>query len=144
MLYSQFTKFGCCTMRFICVDPRLDEVFLEVFVDRFIWSRRGGNGQDPVLRTSFPFIDVWAAYMGEGMGDLLPWIHHDQVCGVYELVKTEFVKEVIGLLSVSVEDGGFFPLEWFFIYSDGIWALQESRGRSRWWRQRGWTSERSL
>ena len=45
------------------------------------------------------------------MGDLLPRIRHDRVRGVHELVEAEFVKEMIGLLSVSVKDKGFFPLE---------------------------------
>ena len=45
------------------------------------------------------------------MGDLLPWIHHDRVRGVHKLIEVEFVKEMIGLLLVPIEDKGFFPLE---------------------------------
>jgi hypothetical protein len=37
------------------------------------------------------------------------------MCGIYELVKTQFMEEVVGLLSVSVEDEGFFSLEGFFV-----------------------------
>ena len=62
---------------FVHISPRLDKFFLEVFIDRFVWSGRSRNGQDPVLHVSFPFIDVWTIYIGEGMGSLLPWIHHD-------------------------------------------------------------------
>ena len=49
---------------------------------------------------------------------LLPWVCHDWVNGVHELVEAKFVEEVVSLLSVSVEDGGFLPLEWFFVYSN--------------------------
>ena len=96
---------------FVRISPGLDKFFLEVLIDRFVWSRRSRNGQDPVLRASFPFIDVWATHIGEGVGDLLPWIYHDQVRGVHELIEAEFVKETISLLSVSIKDKGFFPLK---------------------------------
>ena len=119
---------------FVCVGPRLDKLFLKVFIDRFFWSGRSGNGQNPVLCTSFPFVDVWAIHIGEGVGGLLPWIHHDRVCGVHELVKTKFVKELVGLMSISVEDKGFFPLEWFFVSSSHAWVLWEPWWRSWWWR----------
>ena len=102
-------------MEFVCVGPRLDEFFFKIVIDCPVWSRRGGNGQDPVLRTLFPFVDVRATHVGEGVGDFLPWIHHDWVHSVHELIKVEFVKEMIGFLSVPVEDGGFFPLEGFFV-----------------------------
>ena len=78
------------------------------------------------------------------MGDFLPWIYHDRVRSVHELIETKFVKEVISLLSVSFEDGGFFPLEWFFAYSNRVWILRESRWKSWWWRWRRWSSERFL
>ena len=45
------------------------------------------------------------------MGDFLPWVGHDRVRGIYELVKTEFVQELVGSMSVSVKNKGFFPLE---------------------------------
>ena len=51
------------------------------------------------------------------MRDLLPRIGHNWVRGVHKLVKAEFVEKSIGLLLVSVEDGGFFSLEGFFIPS---------------------------
>ena len=108
---------------FVCVSPRLDEFLFKIVVDRSVWSRRGGNGQDPVLRASFPFIDVWAAHISEGMGDFLPWIHHDWVCSVHELIKAEFVKKMVGLLSVSFEYRGFFPLEWSVISLDRVRLL---------------------
>ena len=96
---------------FVRIGPGLDKFFLKVFIDRFVWSGRSRNGQDPVLRASFPFVDVQATHIDEGVGDLLPRIRHDWVCGVHELIEAEFVKETIGLLSVSVKDKGFFPLE---------------------------------
>ena len=128
-LHSQFVKFCGCVIGFIDISSRLDEFFLKVFIDRFVWSRRNGNGQDPVLRALFPFVDVWAIYIGEGMGYFLPWIHHNWVRRVHELIEVQFLKEMISLLSVSFKDGGFSPLEWFFVYSDWIrisWEL--------WWR----------
>ena len=120
-------------MGFICVSPRFDKFFLKVFIDRFVWSRGSGNGQDPVLRASFPFVDVWAIHIGEGMGDFPPWVCHDQVRSIYELVKAKFVEETISLLSISVENEGFSPLEWFVILSDWDWVLWELWWRSRWW-----------
>jgi hypothetical protein len=33
------------------------------------------------------------------------------MCGVYELIETQFMEEVVGLLSVSIKDERFFPLE---------------------------------
>ena len=98
-------------MGFVHIGPGLDKFFLEVFIDHFVRSGRSGNGQDPVLHASFPFIGVRATHIGEGVSDLLPRVHHNWVHGVYEQVKAEFVKEMISLLSVSVKDVGFFPLE---------------------------------
>ena len=49
------------------------------------------------------------------MGDFLPRVRHDRVRGVHKLVETEFMKKVVGPLSISVEDEGFFSLEGFFI-----------------------------
>ena len=54
------------------------------------------------------------------MGDFLSWICHDGVCGIYELVETEFVEEPVGLFLVSVEDGRFFSLEGFVVSLDRI------------------------
>ena len=54
------------------------------------------------------------------MGDFLPWIRHDQVCGIHKLVKTKFVEKVIGLLSVSVENEGLVSLEGFFVSSNQV------------------------
>ena len=64
--------------------------------------------------------------------------------GIYELVKAKFVKEMVGLLSVSIEDRGFFPLEWFVIPPNQIWVLRALRRRP--WRRcwRRWFSERFL
>ena len=45
------------------------------------------------------------------------------MCSVYELIKVEFVEKVVGLLSVSFEDRGFFSLEWFVISLDQIRSL---------------------
>jgi hypothetical protein len=118
---------------FVCVGPRLDKIFFEIFIDCFVWSRRGGNGQDPVLRASFPFIDIRATHIGEGVGNFLPRIHHDQVCSVHELIEAKFMKEAISFLSVSFEDGGFFPLEWFFVPSNRVRILWEL-----WWKSWQW------
>ena len=49
------------------------------------------------------------------MGNFLPWIHHDRMCSVHELVEAEFVEEMISFLSISVKDRGFFSLEGFFV-----------------------------
>ena len=57
------------------------------------------------------------------MGNFLPWILHDQMCGVHKLVETEFMEESVSRLSVSVEDGGFFSLEGFFVPSDWVQGL---------------------
>ena len=87
----------------------------KVVVNCSIWSGRSGNGQNPVLRTSFPFVDVRAVHISEGVGDLLPRIHHNWVRSIYELIESKFVEEMIGVLSVSIENRGFFSLEWFII-----------------------------
>ena len=50
------------------------------------------------------------------MGDFLPWVCHNQVCDIHELVKAKFVEKMISLSSVSVEDEGFFPLEGLFVF----------------------------
>ena len=124
-------------MGFICVGPGLNEFFFEIFIDRLVRSRRSGNGQDPILRASLPFIDIRATHIGEGVGNFLPWIDHDRVRSIHELVEAEFVKEVISFLLVSVEDWGFFPLEWFFIYSNWVRIL-----RGLWWRSWRWCQGR--
>ena len=98
-------------MGFVCISSGLNKFFLKVFINCFVWSGRSGDGQNPVLRASFPFVDVWATHIGEGVGNLLPRIHHDWVCGVHELIEVEFIKEMIGLLSIPVEDEGFVSLE---------------------------------
>ena len=49
------------------------------------------------------------------MSNLLPWVLHDQVHGVHELIETEFMEESVGLLSVSVKDRGFLSLEGFLL-----------------------------
>ena len=49
------------------------------------------------------------------MGDFLPWVRHDWVRGIHKLVKAKFVEEMVGLLSVSIEDEGLFSLEGFFV-----------------------------
>jgi hypothetical protein len=49
------------------------------------------------------------------VGDLLPRVRHDRVRGIHKLVETEFMKKVVGLLSVSIEDERFFPLEGFIV-----------------------------
>ena len=54
------------------------------------------------------------------MGDFLARIGHDGVRGVHELVEAEFVKEFVGLFSVSVKDGWFLSLEEFFISLDRV------------------------
>ena len=111
MLRSQFVEFCSCAVGFVRIGPRLDKFFLKIFIDHFVWSGRSRNGQDPVLHASFPFVDIWATHIGEGVGDLLPRIYHDWVCGIHELIEVEFVKETISLLLVPIEDRGFFPLE---------------------------------
>jgi hypothetical protein len=64
--------------------------------------------------------------------------------GVHELVKMKFVEEMVGFLSVSVKNGRFLSLEWFFIYSSRIRISWKLRWRS-WWRcWRRWSSERLL
>ena len=124
----------------IRVGPRLGKFFFKVFVNHFVWGRRSGNGQNPILHTSFPFVDVWAIHIGKGMGDLLPWVHHDQVCGIHKLVKAEFMEKSIGLLLISIEDGGFFSLEGFFIPSNRVQVLWEPWQRFQRWCQRGQSS----
>ena len=44
------------------------------------------------------------------MGDFLPQVGHDQVCGIYELKEAKFMKESVGFLLVSVENRGFLSL----------------------------------
>jgi hypothetical protein len=89
----------------------------------------------------FPFVNVWALYIGEGMGNFLPQVLHDGVCGIHELIKVEFVEELIGLLSVSVKGGGFFSLKGFVISSNRVWVPWELWWRSWRWRWRRWSSE---
>ena len=38
------------------------------------------------------------------MRDFVPWILHDGMEFVHELVELEFMKEFIGLQSISIED----------------------------------------
>ena len=122
MLHSQLVKVCGCSIGFVCVGPRLNEFFLKIFIDCSVWSRRSRNGQDPILCASFPFIDVRAMHISEGMGDFLPRIDHNWVCGVHELIKAELVKKVVGLSSVPFEDGGFVSLEWFVVSLDRVWS----------------------
>jgi hypothetical protein len=56
------------------------------------------------------------------------------VCGIYELIKAEFVEEMVGLLLVSIEDEGFFSLERFFISPNHVWVRWELQQRSWQWR----------
>ena len=60
------------------------------------------------------------------MGDFLPWVCHYRVRGIHELVETQFVEELIGLLSVSIKDERFFSLERFVISLDRVWVRRES------------------
>ena len=59
------------------------------------------------------------------MGDFLPWIRHYRVCGIHELVETQFVEELVGFLSVSIEDKRFFSLERFVISLDRVRIRRE-------------------
>ena len=61
------------------------------------------------------------------MSDFLPRVRHDWVRGIYELIETQFVEEMVGFLSVSVEDEGFFSLEGFIISLDRVWIRRELR-----------------
>jgi hypothetical protein len=124
VLHSQVIEVCGGSVWFVCVGPRLDKFFLEIFVDSSVWSGRSRDGQNPVLCTSLPFVDVRAIHISERVGDFLPWVHHYWVCSVYELIESEFVEKMIGFLSVSVEDRGFFPLEWFVVSLDWIWLLR--------------------
>ena len=131
-------------MGFIRVGSRFGEFFFEVFIDCFVWSGGGRNGQDPVLCTSFPFVDIQAIHIGEGVGDFLPRFHHNWLGGVHKLVKVEFVEESVGLLSVSVKNRGFSSLEGFFVSSNWVRVLWESWWRSWRWCWRRWSSIRFL
>ena len=124
VLHPQPVKVRGCSVGFICVSPRLDEFLFEIVVNGSIRSGRSGNGQYPVLRASFPFVDVRATHISEGVGDFLPWIDHDGMRGVYELIEVQLVKEVISCSSVSFKDWGFFSLEEFVISSDRVWLLR--------------------
>ena len=42
------------------------------------------------------------------------------MCGIHELVKAEFVKESVGLFSVSIKDGRVLSLEEFFVSLDWV------------------------
>ena len=123
-MHAQLVEVCGCLIGFVCVGPGLNEFFFKIIVNCSIWSGRGGDGQNPVLRTSLPLVDIRAIHVGEGVGDLLPWIHHDRVCGVYELIETKFVEEVVGPLSVPFEDRGLFPLEWFVTPLDWVRSLR--------------------
>ena len=87
VLHPQFVEFHCGMVGFICIDPRLEEFFFKVFIDPFVWSGRSGNGQDPILCASFPFVDTWSIHISEGMGKFLPRVRHDRMCGIYKLVE---------------------------------------------------------
>jgi hypothetical protein len=115
VLHSQFVKVRGHSIGFIRVGPGFDEFFFKVVIDCFVWSGRSGNGQNPVLRTSFPLVDVRATHVSESVGDFLPGIHHKWMHSVHKLVEAEFVKKVVGLLSVSVEGEGLLSLEGFFV-----------------------------
>ena len=58
------------------------------------------------------------------MGDFLPQVCHNRMCGIYKLVEMEFMKEFVGPLLVSVEDRRFFSLEGFLGSSDWVQVLQ--------------------
>ena len=138
MVYLQVVKFCCGAVWFFCIAPQLSEFFFKVFIDHFVCSRRSRNEQNPVLCTLFPLINFRSIHVGEGVGDLLPWVCHDGVHGIHKLIKSKFMKEPVGLLSVSVEDGGFFSLKGFFIPSSQVCGIWEPRQRSRrwYWRRR--------
>ena len=114
ILHPQLVKFCCSTIWFIHVGPEFNNFFFKVLIDHSVWSGRSRNGQDPVLRALFSFVDIWSVNVGEGMGHFLPWIRHDGMCSIHKLVMAKFVEEFVGLLSVSIEDRGFFSLEGFF------------------------------
>ena len=78
------------------------------------------------------------------MGDFLPWIHHDRVRVICELIEMKFVKEMVGFLSVSFKDGGFSPLERFFVCSNRVRILRKLRWRSWRWCRGRWSSEQFL
>ena len=115
VLHLQLVEVCGGSIGLICVCPGLDEFFFEIVVDCSIWSGRSRNGQDPVFRASFPFVNVWATHISEGVGDFLPWIDYHWVRGVHELIKGKLVKEVVGRLSISFEGRRFFPLERFVV-----------------------------
>ena len=54
------------------------------------------------------------------MGDFSMRVGHEGVCGVHELIQTEFIEEPVGLFSVSIEDGRFLSLEEFFVSLDRV------------------------
>ena len=74
------------TVGFIGVSPGLNEFFLEVIIDGVGWSGRCGNGHNPVLHTSLPFIDVGSGQIDEDVRNFAPGILHNGVEVVYELI----------------------------------------------------------
>ena len=118
--HPQLVEFCGGAVRFVSISPRFDEGEFEIVVNSYL--RVGGSraGQNPNLRISFPFVDFGACHIGQGVGDFSMGVGHNGMHGVHELVKAEFVKEFVGLFSVSVEDGRFLSLEEFFISLDWV------------------------
>ena len=56
------------------------------------------------------------------MGNFLPQIGHNQVCGIHKLVEVQLVNKSVGRLSIPIEDGWFFSLKGFFISSKSVWV----------------------
>jgi hypothetical protein len=87
----------------------LDEILFKFFPYIYMWWCRYWPSHDPIFYASFPFSDCCTLYKGEGMRDFSIWVIHDWGVGIEELIKLEFVHELIGSSPVSGKDCGFFP-----------------------------------
>ena len=107
--HFQLVEFGRRFVVGIRVVPILDEVLFEFFPDIDMRGSRYGPSHDPVFYASFPFGYGTSLYKCECVRNLSIWVGHDWCGGVEELIKFEFVHELVGSCPISSERGGLFP-----------------------------------
>ena len=94
-----------------------------------------GKGRGFGTRTSCEY----SGDMEQGRKCCNTWVLHNRVCGIHKLVESEFVKESVGLLSVSIKNGWFFSLKGFIAPYHRVQVLLELWWQSWRWCWRRWS-----
>ena len=105
--HFQLVKFCCGFVVGISVVPVLNKVLFKFLPDVNMGGSRYGPPHDPIFYASLPFGNGASLYEGKCMCHLSVWVGHDWCGGVEELVKFEFVHELVGSGSISSECGRF-------------------------------------